>query len=244
MSSRRGKEEGEEGEGEEEETVTDAPLGRSLRTPRAAGATGIVFALVLVSVIVLVHSAIPGGPGHGTAWLGGAGSREAARVALELLPFAGIAFLWFMGAVRSHFGQAEDKFFANVFLGSGLLFVATLFAYAASAGGLLAAGGRQSGTGLFVWEYGRESSFTLLNKYCMRMAAVFAACTSTIGNRLGVFPRPLAWFGYLVAVILLFVAPASAWFELAFPVWVLLVSVYLLAASGSRERTSLAEGVS
>ncbi|MEV5875380.1 hypothetical protein AB0L75_14335 [Streptomyces sp. NPDC052101] len=213
------------------------PRGSSLQTPRAAGLAGIVFALVLAAVIVLVRSAIPGGPGQGEAWLGSwlgrSGSRDAARAALTVLPFAGIAFLWFMGAVRSYFGDAEDKFFATVFLGSGLLFVAALFGLAAGAGGLLAAsGGHRTGTGLLVWEYGRDSSFTLLSDYCMRMAAVFAACTSTIGRRLGVFPRWLVLLGYLIAVILLFVVPASAWFELTFPLWVLLVSIHLLVAAG------------
>ena len=37
-----------------------------------------------------------------------------------LMPFAGIAFLWFIGVVRDGFGRYEDKFFASVFLGSGI----------------------------------------------------------------------------------------------------------------------------
>jgi hypothetical protein len=40
---------------------------------------------------------------------------------------AGIAFLWFIGVIRDHLGDREDRFFATVFLGSGLLFVAMLF---------------------------------------------------------------------------------------------------------------------
>jgi hypothetical protein len=54
------------------------------------------------------------------------------------MPFAGIAFLWFIGAVRDRIGQREDRFFASVFLGSDLLFVAMLLAAAAFAGGLIA----------------------------------------------------------------------------------------------------------
>ena len=49
-------------------------------------------------------------------------------LALNIIPFAGIAFLWFMGVLRDRFGQQEDRFFATVFLGSGLLFLAMLFA--------------------------------------------------------------------------------------------------------------------
>ncbi len=64
--------------------------------------------------------------------------RRAVVIALNLVPFAGIAFLWFIGVVRDRIGQREDRFFASVFLGSGLLFVAMLFAAAAFAGGLIA----------------------------------------------------------------------------------------------------------
>ena len=52
---------------------------------------------------------------------------------LYLLPFAGIMFLWFVAVIRDQVGELEDRFFATVFFGSGLLFVATLFAAAAAA---------------------------------------------------------------------------------------------------------------
>lgn len=52
------------------------------------------------------------------------------RTALEILPFAGIFFLWFMGALRARVGDAEDRFIATVFMGSGLVYVATMFAAA------------------------------------------------------------------------------------------------------------------
>jgi hypothetical protein len=59
-------------------------------------------------------------------------------IALNLVPFAGIAFLWFVGVLRDRIGEREDRFFATVFLGSGLLFVAMIFVSAAIAGGLIA----------------------------------------------------------------------------------------------------------
>lgn len=37
------------------------------------------------------------------------------------MPFCGIFFLWFMGAVRARIGESEDKFLSTVFLGSGVL---------------------------------------------------------------------------------------------------------------------------
>ena len=61
--------------------------------------------------------------------------RRLVAIALNLLPFAGIAFLWFIGVVRDRLGEGEDRFFATVFLGSGLLFVAMLFVSGADAVG-------------------------------------------------------------------------------------------------------------
>ena len=60
------------------------------------------------------------------------------RLSLHLVPFAGIAFLWFIGVVRDQLGSVEDRLFSTVFLGSGLLFLAMLFVGAVLSTGLLA----------------------------------------------------------------------------------------------------------
>src|SRR5688500_19255791 len=53
--------------------------------------------------------------------------RSLIRISLHLVPFAGIAFLWFIGVVREQLGDVEDRLFSTVFMGSGLLFLALLF---------------------------------------------------------------------------------------------------------------------
>ena len=65
------------------------------------------------------------------------GNTTTISLALTLLLFAGIAFLWFVGVVRSRLGDLEDQFFSTVFFGCGLLFLAMIFASAAIAGGML-----------------------------------------------------------------------------------------------------------
>ena len=67
----------------------------------------------------LCGAADPSVPG---IWLTEPDHRNAVRFALDLVPFAGIAFLWFIGVLRSRLGKLEDQFFATVMLTSGLLF--------------------------------------------------------------------------------------------------------------------------
>ena len=57
--------------------------------------------------------------------------RAMIRLSLQLVPFAGIAFLWFIGVIREQLGDVEDRLFSTVFMGSGLLFLALLFTGAA-----------------------------------------------------------------------------------------------------------------
>ncbi|MFJ9736733.1 hypothetical protein [Streptomyces sp. NPDC101166] len=191
-----------------------------LGTPRAAGIAGIVFAVLMAAAIVLMRSALPGGAG-GDEVAVSEGQRGAVRSALALVPFAGIAFLWFMGALREQAGEGEDRFVATVFLGSGLVFVATLFASAAAAATVLAESQQPSA-------FGRHFAYALLTTYAMRMAAVFIFTTSAIGRRLGVFPRPLILVGYLAGLTLLVVGADVPWSELVFPAWALIISVSVL----------------
>ncbi|MDX6764534.1 hypothetical protein SIN09_35400, partial [Streptomyces sp. F8] len=111
------------------------PTTDPLKTPRAAGLAGVAFALLLAAAIVLMRISVPAG--DAAAATIDQDRRWAVQLALQIVPFAGIFFLWFMGALRAHTGEAEDRFIATVFLGSGFVFVATLFAAAAAAGTVL-----------------------------------------------------------------------------------------------------------
>jgi len=208
----------------------DAGVRRALRTPRAAGIAGVLFALLLMAALVLVRLAAPAGPGDAGAVLADPGRRRLVVLALNLVPFAGIAFLWFIGVVRDRIGQREDQFFATVFLGSGLLFVAMLFVASAVTAGFLAAAARPGPPGE-VSGVGRRVGAVVLHVYAMRMAAVFTISTATIGLRTGFIPRWLGFSGYAVALVLLLAIDVTPWVELLFPIWILLLSVDTLAES-------------
>ena len=140
--------------------------------------------------------------------------------------------------VRNLIGDREDRFFATVFLGSGLLFVAMLFVAAGIGGALLAAvkfEGQPVPSAETVVTV-RALTFGFVFVYAMRMAAVFMIVTSTIGMRLGVFPRWLVAAGFLAALVLMFNVSYIKSLVLVFPAWVAAVSVVILTASGSRAR--------
>jgi hypothetical protein len=203
--------------------------GSPLRTPRAAAVAGILFSVLLITALVLLRLSVPADPRVPGQWLTDSARRTAVVVALNLIPFAGIAFLWFIGVLRDRIGEREDRFFATVFLGSGFLFVAMMFVAAAVGGGLIAqASSGSPGAGTLV--LGRNVTSILLNVYAMRMAAVFTLTLVTIARRTAIISRWLTVAGLVTAVLLLVGVGISAWVELLFPAWILALSVDVLAA--------------
>ncbi len=200
------------------------PVNRALRTPRAAGIAGVLFAVLLAMALVLLRLAAQSQPGKAYALL----SDPKVTLALQLVPFSGIAFLWFVGVVRDRIGEREDRFLASVSLGSGLLFVAMLFVASGVATGVLADMAARSAAPAEGWLLGRRIAAAIMHVYAMRMAAVFMISTSTIGMRTGFIPRWLAASGYAVAVVLLLGMGVTLWIELLFPFWVLLLSLVII----------------
>ena len=204
-----------------------------LRTPRAAAVAGIVFSVLLILALILIIVATPRDPSRAGTWLSDSDRRGAIALALNLVPFAGIAFLWFIGVVRDRVGEHEDRFFATVFLGSGLLFVAMLFVAAAFAGGLIAevTGRAAVNPGRDVLANGRSVTSLLLRVYAMRMAAVFMISTATITLRTQVIPRWIGVLGYAFATVLLVSVGLTPWVTLLFPIWIFVLSLEILRTS-------------
>ncbi len=209
------------------QSVAGAPhlTARFWRTRRAAALAGIIFAVLLLTAMVMMRLALRD---DGLAALqSDAGNRRLIGWSLHLVPFAGIAFLWFIGVVREQLGDVEDRLFSTVFLGSGLLFLAMLFSGAAATNSILElAGGPDPDAALFT--FGRGSTQTLISVYAMRMAAVFTLSVSTVGIRAGALPRWVSYLGYASALVLLVAGGEHKWTQLVFPLWVLLVSVVIL----------------
>ena len=206
---------------------TDGPVLAAAfwRSRRAAAVAGIVFAVLLITAMVMLRLALSDGSLQALRTDGS--RRQLIRISLNLVPFAGIAFLWFIGVVREQIGVVEDRLFSTVFLGSGLLFLAMMFVGTVTSTSLME---MLAGASLNpdIWAFGRNSAQGIISVYAMRMAAVFTLSVSTLGLRTGALPRWVSFLGYAVALALLVAAGEHKWTQLVFPAWVLLVSVVIL----------------
>jgi len=198
------------------------------QTPRAAAVAGILFALLLITSEVLIWRYVPSVSTVGATEL--AQHSRVLAFAMNLRPFSGIAFLWFIGVVRNRLGSLEDRFFATVFLGSGLLYVAMMFVSGALAEAVLVLVTTGPGNLIISGSYAlaREEVYRIASIYATKMAGVFMVSTSTIFMQTRVVPRWIAMLGYGLALILLLSASHLNWLATVFPLWVLLISVWIL----------------
>ena len=209
-------------------THTDALTRDNLRTPKAAAIAGMLFSLLTVTIFWLLWNSVPADPQEPGLWL--TTNSRAVTLGLNLVPFAGIAFLWFIGVLRDRLGELEDRFFATVFFGSGLLFLGMLFIAAAIVGALLMAFAARPEELIdsAAFHFARAVAFGIVNIYMIKMAGVFMISTSTVAIYSGFAPRWLAILGYALSLLLLFGSYYVRWSFIVFPMWVFLISVYIL----------------
>jgi len=207
-----------------------------LKTPRAAAIAGILFSLLLILSLILIRITIPYDPFENGEWL--QNNAKNVGLALTLIPFSGIAFLWFMGVVRDRFGEMEDKLFATVFLGSGFLFLVLLFISAGIGGSVVLLYGNTPSNlvGDEFYPFGRALMYTIANVYAVKMASVFLITTTTLSFRIGIFPKWIIYLSYGLGLIMLLNLFFVEWLILIFPVWVLLISSIVLVENYKVEK--------
>jgi hypothetical protein len=211
--------------------TTEHPSSRSierLKAPRAAAIAGILFAVLFAASISLIRLNIPADLSGEASWIK-SGYRPL-QIALVLMPFAVIAFLWFVAVIRDRLGEQENQFFSTVFFGSSLLFLAMVCVSMAIAGGILvvansAADGSPNQDAI---AFGRAVMLQISNVYALRMAAVFMISIATIWLRTRLMPQWLVLATYVLALLLLVVVSLNLWVTLVFPAWVFFVSVFIL----------------
>jgi hypothetical protein len=199
-----------------------------LKTPRAAAIAGILFSILMILSLVLIRITIPYNPLENGEWLNQ--NVKMVSLALTLIPFSGIAFLWFMGVVRDRFGELEDKLFATVFLGSGFLFLVLMFIAAGIGGSVILLYGNSLANLARdeFYPFGRALMYTIANVYAVKMASVFLLTTTTLSFRIGIFPKWVIFISYGLGLIMLLNLFLVEWLILLFPLWVLMLSIIVL----------------
>jgi hypothetical protein len=222
-------------------TPGNAALTRAhLKTPKAAAIAGIAFSVLIIVIFWLLRRSIPDDPLDSGAWL--VTESRTVAVALNLVPFAGVAFLWFIGVLRDRLGQQEDRFFATVFFGSALLFLAMLFAAAAIGGAVVLVASSAEPNELInssTFRFARAATYIVMNVYAIKMAGVFMISISTVVIYTKVAPRWIAFLGYILACILLIGSYYISWSFAVLPLWVFLVSIYILIDNLGRQREAV-----
>jgi len=152
-----------------------------------------------------------------------------ALVLLQVLVVATIAFLWFVGVVRSRLGDAEPKLFGTVFLGGGILVAGVLLAGSAALAApsvLVEAGGKIPDPGAA--SMSRALAVTLLSVFAPRVATLVMFSTAALGRATRALPRWLVWLTYVVGVVEFVNVTIARPTIYVFPAWIALVSVVLL----------------
>ena len=208
--------------------ATDPPVRLNMQSPRSAGLAGIIFSLLFGASLILIELSMPPLPSINAEWL----PNQAGRIslAMTLMPFGGIAFLWFIGVVRDQVGALEDKFFSTIFLGSGLLFLSAMFTWAAIVSAVLSSYDAASDTWLTsdAYIFSQTMLQQLAGMVALRMAGVFMMSSGTIWLRTKVMPLWMVVTTYGIALVLLLGGSTFNGLRLGFPIWVFVVSLWIL----------------
>ena len=205
------------------------------RGPRVAVA-GLVFGILFVVGWVLIRSAPPlsasdqelidhfSDPSH----------RRASRIAgLYVVPFAAIAFIWFMAALRARYlgnGGRENIVLSTVQLTAGFLFVGALFLIGAVqlATVWMVDTADDSRVDVAAVRAMVALGTALSQMVGLRSAAVFIAISTTRATRSGLFPRWYTVASFAIAVLLLLASTRFTGVVLLMPIWVAGSSVLIL----------------
>ena len=217
---------------EESEEAVKPGGWRKIALPAAIA--GIIFVvLYLISFYLLARTPL----GNATdaeiiAYYGDGTNLTLTLAGMLIMPFVGIAFLYFMVLLRATArasGFRSSRVLGNAQLATGTIFVALLFVATA---GLVATPAAMQFANLQTDPLAARIlpifSMTVLLGFGMRMASMFVFTSSSIGRATGLIPRWFAYVGYVVGLVLLFAFTVAAWFALLFAIWVLVLCIIIL----------------
>ena len=199
-----------------------------LNTPRAAAAAGILFSLLMLTVLIMTKGFTEVNTENiATEWVDNWSG--VASLVITMVFFAGIAFLWFTGVIRDRLGEQEDQFFATIFLSSGIILVLLFFMWGAILSAIISTEmliTAKLATHLYVFAFNLMNQ--IIGTFALRVASIYMITICTLWTKTGTMPRWLTILTYILAFGFLFTAQSIREAQYIFPAWVLLVSVYIL----------------
>jgi len=219
------------------ESMIQRRVRREVRSPRAAALAGIVYSILMSIGMSLTYNLADFAPEDITQeWL--QNWADTASLVIALVPFAGIAFLWFTGVVRDQLSYQEGRFFATLFFGSGIIQVVLLFVWSAIFGAVMGTrnmvAARLVEGGFYVFEFVLMNE--IIGNYALRMAGIYMTAIGALWGRTGSMPRWLTIITFVLAFGFLFAANRFREFRFIFPAWVFVVSIVILVLNYQRTR--------
>jgi hypothetical protein len=210
------------------ESVVQRKVRHEVRSPRAAAIAGIIYSILMYIIMLSTYNARIQPVAVTREWLQSLSGT--ASLVIALVPFAGMAFLWFTGVVRDQLSYQEGRFFATLFFGSGIIQVVLLFVWSAVFGAIMVTSSMDvvgsAGNGIYVFGYVLMNE--IIGNYTLRMAGIYMTAIGALWGRTGLMPRWLIMITYILAVGFIFAANRFREARFIFPTWVLVVSVYIL----------------
>lgn len=217
---------------------------RRIKSPRSAAIAGIAYSILMITSMILTASISQTKPENITRDLLESWSRTA-TIVITLIPFAGIAFLWFTGVIRDRLGEMEDQFFSTIFLTSGTIQVVLLFLWGAIFGALMVTRTIASvglvDEGMYVFGFALMNE--IIGNYGLRMAGVYMSAINSLWTKTGLMPRWLTIGTYLLALVFLVAAERIREARYLFPAWVFVVSIYILILNYRRTHDQESEPI-
>lgn len=211
---------------------------RPARSLEAAAVAGMAYSVLAVAGMVLL-SRFPDldmSDEEMTLWFEDAGRRAEVILGLNLVSISAIAFLWFVAVIRRRLGDREDRFFGTVFFGASIAYVGVwLVAAAVMAGPVIVLSAFDNASISSESEslaVGIGAALVLV--IAPRLQAVFVITVSNVILRSGFLPRWLAFVGLATGFVMMVIPFISQPLGLAFPAWVMLVSVVILVTGPGR----------
>lgn len=218
---------------------------REVRSPRAAAIAGIIYSCLMITGMILTTSITRSNLEDITREQLDSWSNSTSLV-ITLIPFAGIAFLWFTGVIRERMGDLEDRFLSTIFFGSGIILVVLLFMWGAVFGAVMVArtltGAGLTDTDIYIFGFALMNE--IIGNYALRISGVYMTAIGTLWTRTGVMPRWITILTFILALGFLVAANRIREARFIFPLWVFVVSLYILVQNYRRTHDQVIDPIS